>query len=207
MATNTHRSHSSTVSSFTFNIHPAYGNRRCRARYIHALMGLSLFSLEAQSKNPDTSCGCLALRDGATDIYWDSRSVVHNGSRPETVLEKKQNFITFNKIREALPAGIIAVHKITSYEKIADLLAKGLFGVATNYLASQLVAWKNISFLWIFHGRIKNYYYYVYDLFFDTCRMLSCYIDTCGHLNVVDLIIKRHWLSLLLHVTSADFSV
>jgi len=70
--------------------------------------------------------------DGPTTILCDNQSVVHNGQRPESTLKKKHNAVCYHKIREAVAAGIIIIHKIDSHKNTADLLTKCLSGVKRN---------------------------------------------------------------------------
>jgi hypothetical protein len=77
--------------------------------------------------------------DGPSIIYCDNSSVVHNGSRPDSVLKKKHNSISYHKIREAVAAGYIEIHKISTKSNLADLLTKPLSGLATAELTSQIL--------------------------------------------------------------------
>jgi hypothetical protein len=77
--------------------------------------------------------------DGPSIVYCDNHSVVHNGSRPESVLRKKHNSISYHKIREAVAAGYIEIHKISTTDNLADLLTKPLSGIATEKLTSQIL--------------------------------------------------------------------
>ena len=77
--------------------------------------------------------------DGLTIMYCDNSSVVHNGSRPESVFKKKHNSISFHKIREAVAAGYIEIHKIRSEDNLADILTKALSGVVTRNITLQIL--------------------------------------------------------------------
>ena len=77
--------------------------------------------------------------DGPTILLCDNQSVVHNGTRPDSVLKKKHNSISFHKIREAVAAGYVEIHKIATEDNLADLLTKVLSGVATTNLVSHIL--------------------------------------------------------------------
>jgi len=69
---------------------------------------------------------------GPTSIFCDNESVVHNANRPDSVLKKKHNAISYHKIRESVAAGIIQVFKISSDYNTADLFTKILSGVKSH---------------------------------------------------------------------------
>ena len=69
---------------------------------------------------------------GSAKIYCDNESVVHNTTRPDSVLKKKHNSISYHKIRESVAAGIIEIFKIPSSENT-------LSGVQTAYHSRCLV--------------------------------------------------------------------
>jgi len=77
-----------------------------------------------------------------TVIYCDNSSVVHNTTRPESVLKKKHNSIAYHKIREAVAAGYIDIQKIKSEDNLADLLTKVLSGAKTEQHTSNIL-WDN----------------------------------------------------------------
>jgi len=76
--------------------------------------------------------------DGPTLLYCDNQSVVHNAQHPESTLKKKHISISFHKIREAVAAGVVEIHKIGTNENLADVLTKPLNGVRTNALTNKI---------------------------------------------------------------------
>jgi len=76
--------------------------------------------------------------DGPTILYCDiNQSVVHNAQNPASTLKKKHTAISFHKIREAVAAGIVEVHKVGTSDNLADILTKPLSGVKVSYFISQ----------------------------------------------------------------------
>jgi len=76
--------------------------------------------------------------DGPTLIYCDNQSVVHNSQNPNSTLKKKHIAISFHKIREAVAAGIVEIHKVGTLHNLADLLTKPLSGVRVNMLTDKI---------------------------------------------------------------------
>jgi len=68
--------------------------------------------------------------DGPTILLCDNQSVVHNGTKPDSVLKKKHNSISYHKIRESVAAGFVELHKVATEDNLADILTKVLSGVA-----------------------------------------------------------------------------
>jgi hypothetical protein len=77
--------------------------------------------------------------DGSTIMFCDNASVVHNSSRPDSVLKKKHNSISFHRIRECVTAGFITIVKIGSSSNLADLLTKSLSGIVTETLTKAIL--------------------------------------------------------------------
>ena len=77
--------------------------------------------------------------DGPTILLCDNMSVVHNGTRPDSVLKKKHNSISFHKIRESVAGGYVEMHKVATEDNLADLLTKILSGVSTSNLVSHIL--------------------------------------------------------------------
>ena len=66
--------------------------------------------------------------DGPTYVYGDNMYVIHNTSKPESVLKKKSNSICYHFVREAVDMkGCLTTHVPTA-RNWADLLTKVLFG-------------------------------------------------------------------------------
>ena len=65
---------------------------------------------------------------GPSYVYGDNMSVVHNTSKPESVLKKKSNSICYHFVREAVAMREALVCRIPTRKNVADLLTKVLFG-------------------------------------------------------------------------------
>ena len=76
---------------------------------------------------------------GPSYIYGDKKSVIHNSSRPESVLRKKSNSICYHAVCESVAMGESLVGYIPSKENIADLLTKVLYGEKRRYLVSNIL--------------------------------------------------------------------
>ena len=66
--------------------------------------------------------------DGPTYVYGDNMSVVHNTSKPESLLKKKSNSICYHFVREAVAMGECLIAHVRTENNWADLLTKVLFG-------------------------------------------------------------------------------
>ena len=64
--------------------------------------------------------------DEPTCIYCDNKSVVSNGIRVESTMDKNHVSITYHFTRFCVAAGIIALSWIDGIENIADALSKRL---------------------------------------------------------------------------------
>ena len=76
---------------------------------------------------------------GPSYIYGDNMSVIHNSSRPESVLRKKSNSVCYHAVHESVAMGESLVGHIPSKENIADLLTKVLYGHKRRYLVSNIL--------------------------------------------------------------------
>ena len=65
---------------------------------------------------------------GPSFIYSDKMLVIHNSSRPESVLRNKSNSISYHAVHESVAMNEFLVEHIPSKENIADLLTKILYG-------------------------------------------------------------------------------
>ena len=61
---------------------------------------------------------------GPLHIYGDNMSVVHNTSRPESVLRKKSNSGCYHAVCESVAMSESLVGHIPSKENVADLMTK-----------------------------------------------------------------------------------
>ena len=65
---------------------------------------------------------------GPSYIYGDNMSVIHNSSRPESVLRKKSYSVCYHAVHESVAMGESLVGHMFSKENVADLLTKLLYG-------------------------------------------------------------------------------
>ena len=66
--------------------------------------------------------------DGPTYVYGDNMSVIHNTSKPESVLKKKSNSIRYNFVREAVVMREFLTTHVPTARNWADLLTNILYG-------------------------------------------------------------------------------
>ena len=66
--------------------------------------------------------------DGPTYVYGDNMSVIHNTSKPESVLKKNSNSICYHFVREAVSMREFLTTHIPTARNWAELLTKVLFG-------------------------------------------------------------------------------
>jgi hypothetical protein len=64
--------------------------------------------------------------DGPTYVYWDSMSVLHNTSNPESTLKKKSNSIAYHLVRESIAMDEMRTGYVNTDENYADLMTKNL---------------------------------------------------------------------------------
>ena len=72
-------------------------------------------------------------------IYGDNMSVIHNSSRPESVLRKKSNSVFYHAICESVLMSESLVGHISSKENVADLVTKVLYGYKRGHLVSFIL--------------------------------------------------------------------
>ena len=65
--------------------------------------------------------------------------VVHNTSRPKSVLRKKSNSVCYHTVFESVAMGESLVGYIPSKENVADLMTKVLHGHKRRYLVSNIL--------------------------------------------------------------------
>ena len=61
---------------------------------------------------------------GSTVLYGDNQSVVLNTTVPSSTLKKKHNAIAYNRVREAIAAGILHFFHVRSEQSVADVLTR-----------------------------------------------------------------------------------
>ena len=66
--------------------------------------------------------------DGPTYVYGNNMSVIHNKSKPESVLKNNSNYICYNFLREAVFMRECLTTHVPTARNWADLLTKVLFG-------------------------------------------------------------------------------
>ena len=76
---------------------------------------------------------------GPSYIYGNNTSVIHNSSRPESVLRKKSDSVCYHAVHESLVMGESLIGHIPSKENIADLLAKLLYWQKRRYLVGNIL--------------------------------------------------------------------
>ena len=76
---------------------------------------------------------------GPSYIYGDIMLVMHNSSKPESVLRKKSNSVCYHAVHESVAMGESLVGHVPSKENVADLLIKVLYGHKRRYLVSNIL--------------------------------------------------------------------
>ena len=66
--------------------------------------------------------------DGPSYVYGDNMSVIHNTSKPESVLKKKSNSICYHFFIEAVAMSKCLTTHVPTARNWDDLLTKVLFG-------------------------------------------------------------------------------
>jgi hypothetical protein len=64
--------------------------------------------------------------EGPTNIFCDNESVYKNTSIPESVLSKKQHYISYHSAREAVASDIVRTAKEGTDTNISDMFTKTL---------------------------------------------------------------------------------
>ena len=78
--------------------------------------------------------------DGHSFVYGDNMSVIHNTSKPESMLKKKSNSICYHFVRECAAMGEIRTGHIPTDQNCADLATKLIpSGMKREYLVSLLM--------------------------------------------------------------------
>jgi hypothetical protein len=75
--------------------------------------------------------------EGPTLMLDENMSVVLNTSVPSSVLKKKQNTIAYDRVREAIAAGILRFAYLKSEENVSDILTKPLCNETFHYLVKK----------------------------------------------------------------------
>lgn len=61
---------------------------------------------------------------GPINVFCDNESVFKNTTKPDSMLKKEHNAITYHRIHEAIAAGIIQIAWEDGYSNIADVLTE-----------------------------------------------------------------------------------
>ena len=77
--------------------------------------------------------------EGPANVFCDNEAVYKNSSFAESTLKKKHNSICFHRVREAVAAGVLYVHKVESGSNLADILTKSLPGPKRKQLRSYIM--------------------------------------------------------------------
>ena len=79
-----------------------------------------------------------------TYTYGDNMSVIHNTSKPESVLKKKANSVCYHYVREAVAADEVRVSHIRSEENPADIATKSVpAGAKRDHLVEKVLYFIN----------------------------------------------------------------
>ena len=76
---------------------------------------------------------------GPSYTYGDNMSVVHNTSRPKSVLRKKSNSVYYHTLYKSVAMRESVVGHILSKENATDLRIKVLYGQKRRYLVSNVL--------------------------------------------------------------------
>ena len=77
--------------------------------------------------------------EGPSYVYGDNMSVIHNTTKPESVLKRKSNSICYHFVRETVAMRECLSCHIPTEKNVADLLTKILFGSKRRELVSQRI--------------------------------------------------------------------
>ncbi len=64
--------------------------------------------------------------DGASWMFGDNDSVITSSTIPHSTLSKRWNALSYHRVREAVAAGYVRFHYLSSKENPADILTKAL---------------------------------------------------------------------------------
>ena len=77
--------------------------------------------------------------DGATNVCGDNMSVIKNSSKPESVLQKKNNSVCYHLVRESVAMGETITTHINGNDNPADLLTKVICGSKRKQIVNNLL--------------------------------------------------------------------
>jgi hypothetical protein len=76
---------------------------------------------------------------GASYVYGDNMSVIHNTQRPESTLRKKNLSICYHTVREAVAMGEILTTHIKTDNNLSDFMTKVTFGQKRRHLVGSVL--------------------------------------------------------------------
>jgi hypothetical protein len=76
---------------------------------------------------------------GATYVYGDNMSVIHNTQRPESTLKKKNLAICYHAVREAVAMGEILTGHIGTDDNLSDFMTKVTYGQKRRHLVGSVL--------------------------------------------------------------------
>jgi hypothetical protein len=76
---------------------------------------------------------------GASYVYGDNMSVIHNTQRPESTLRKKNLSICYHVVREAVAMGEILTTHIRTDNNLSDFMTKVTFGQKRRHLVGSVL--------------------------------------------------------------------
>ena len=85
---------------------------------------------------------------GATVVYGDNMSVIHNTQHPELTLKKKSNSICYHAVRESVAMGEIITAHLPTELNPADLATKVMAGGQKRNGCISLVLWELGDYDW-----------------------------------------------------------
>ncbi|KAL7458731.1 hypothetical protein ACHAXS_000432 [Conticribra weissflogii] len=77
--------------------------------------------------------------DGDTHIYGQSMSVIHNNTKPESVLKKKNNVVCYHTVRESVAIDEFLTAHMNGDENPAHLLTKVICGGKRRYIVNNIL--------------------------------------------------------------------
>lgn len=77
--------------------------------------------------------------EGPAMGFCDNQGVVLNSTIPSSLIKKKNNAISYHKVRESVAAKIIEIIKEPTQSNLADLLTKSMTGPRHKFLVSGIL--------------------------------------------------------------------
>ena len=80
--------------------------------------------------------------NGRSQLFGDNNAVVISSSLPHSSLKKRHNALSYHRVREAIAAKILNLHKILSAKNYSDLLSKHNGYTEAWPLIQELLFWR-----------------------------------------------------------------